>query len=114
MTTQQIDISPADRPLSEVDEVAERIQASTAERWDRPFWDAQDARDRMARAARDPRMIAGILAATVALIVLAITVGRRPPPRTAQDELFERTEEAFDRAREGLERIAAKLASLDR
>ena len=33
MTTQQIE-TLNDRPLSDVDEVAERVQASTAEQWD--------------------------------------------------------------------------------
>ena len=68
----------------------------------------------MARAVQDPRVIAGVLIATVALIVLAITVGRPPPPRTAQDELLDRTEELFERARASLETIAARLASLER
>ena len=113
MTTRQIDTRPLDRPLSDVDEIAERIHASTAGQGDRPVRASWEPRDAIERLSRDPRIIMGVLVATVTLIVLAVAFGRRPPPRTAQDALLEGTEAAFQRARESLDAIAARLASRD-
>ena len=115
MTTQQVD-----RPLSQVEEIAERLQASTPDEWSRsteelPTWDVRRLKETVRRVAQDPgaMLVASIVAAAL-VIVLAALWGRRRPPRTAEDVLLERSREAFDRARETLEAVASKLATIDR
>ena len=115
MTTQQLE-----RPLSQVDEIAERVQVSTPDEWsrspeERPMWDTRRLKDAIRRVAQDPRRVVPVsIVAAALVIVLAALWGRRRPPRTAEDVLSERSREAFDRAREALEAIAAKVASIDR
>jgi hypothetical protein len=114
MTTQQLE-----RPLSEIDETAERIQASTSEPWkphDEPApWDMDRIGNRIGRVLRDPRAltIAALVAASV--VVLATLIwGRRTPPRSTEDLLLERSRETLERAREALEAMASKVAALER
>jgi hypothetical protein len=125
MTTQQIE-----RPLSEVDETAERLQGRTAVGSDkptqdrpsteeRPAWDARRASEILQRVAQDPGSLlrAVILAVGLmsAVIVLVAAVrSRRRPPRTVEELLLDRSREAFDSARETLETIASRLSSVDR
>jgi hypothetical protein len=109
-----------DRPLSQVDETAQRIQGSTGaggyEAAEAPAWDMRRLRQLAQRASQDPwtLLLASIVAAAVAAFVAAAVVNRRPAPRTAEDLLLERSREAFDRARATLETITSKLASLER
>jgi hypothetical protein len=112
-----------DRPLSQVDEIAESIQSSADAGWDRPTgerqtWDMRHVKEVLQRAIQDTRtlLVASIVAAAVVLVAAVVwgRWGRRPPPKTAEDLLLERSREAFDRARETLETVASKLASLER
>jgi hypothetical protein len=114
MTTQQLD-----RPLSQVDETAESVRASTPDDWSRSTDErptpTQWLKETIARVAQDPGpMLVASIVAVALVIVLAALWGRRRPPRTAQDVLLERSREAFDRARESLEAMASKLASVER
>ena len=114
MTTQQLD-----RPLGQVDETAEQVRASTPDDWSRSTEEhptrPRGLKEAIRRVAHDPlALLAASIAAAALVIVLAALWGRRRPPRTAQDVLFERSREAFDRARESLEAMASKLDSIDR
>ena len=124
MTTQQIE-----RPLSEVDETAERLQGTMTTRaeeaaqdrpsaGERPAWVPRGAWDILQRVAQDPgsqlrAMILAVGLMSAVVIVVAAVWSRRRPPRTAEDVLLERSREAFDRARETLETIASRLPSID-
>jgi hypothetical protein len=125
MTTQQID-----RPLSDVDETAERLQGLTGPGSDeatrdrpstqeRPAWDTRPASDLLQRLTEDPASMLraavvgiGVLASIV--ILVAFFRASRPAPRPAEELLLERSREAFDRARETLETVASRLSSIDR
>jgi hypothetical protein len=125
MTTQQIE-----RPLSEVDETAERLQSRMAVGSDkptqdrpstdeRPAWDTRRASEIVQRVAQDPVSLLRALILAVGLmsavvILVAAARSRRRPPRTAEELLLHRSREAFDSAREALETIASRLSSIDR
>jgi hypothetical protein len=126
-TTQQ-----TERPLSEVDEAAERLQAGPPHGWDeptadrpstgerpstdeRPAWDAERALEIVQRVARDPAsLLRGTIVAVSLVVIVAAIRSRRRPPRSAEELLLERSREAFDHARETLESIASRLSSIDR
>jgi hypothetical protein len=108
MTTEQM-IEPAQRPLNQVDEVAEWIQSSpgTAEPDDFAMATPQRA---VQRATEDPRLVAVLVIGLVSVILLAaLAWGRRPPPRSAEIVLLERSREAVDRSRDALEAAVARL-----
>lgn len=108
MTTEQM-IEPAERPLSQVDEVAERILSSSAASDDFEVAPAQQAAQRV---TREPRLVAVLLIGLVSVILLAaLAWGRRPQPRSAEVVLLERSREAFDRSRDALEAAVARLGS---
>jgi hypothetical protein len=116
MTTQQLD-----RPLSQVDETAERIQTSSQAGWggadeERATWDRVRAQETIRRIARDPGSLlrAGLITATMVILVAVSLWRRRRPPPSTSDVLLDRARESFERAREALDATAAKLTSLDR
>jgi hypothetical protein len=110
MTTKQM-IEPAQRPLSEVDEVAKRMQSSSGTAAPDEF-DTSAARQAVQRVTGDPRLVAALVIGLASVIVLAaLAWGRRPPPRSAEVVLLERSREAFDRSRDGLEAAVARLGS---
>jgi hypothetical protein len=113
MTTQQLE-----RPLSEVEQTAERIQASMTEPWDRyeepPTRDMRAIRDRIRRVLRDPRAIAILSLVAAALVAAALLWARRTPPRSTEDLVLERSRETFERARAALEALAEKVTALER
>jgi hypothetical protein len=114
MTTEQM-IEPDQRPLSQVDEVAERIYSSSgaAESDDFDMGAAQQAAQRL---TEDPRLVAVLVIGLSSVILLAaLARGRRPPPRSAEVVLLERSREAVDRSRDALEVAVARLgAALER
>jgi hypothetical protein len=114
MTTEQM-IEPAQRPLAEVDEVATGMQASSGIAAPHDF-DTSAARQAVQRVMVGPRLVAVLVIGLVLVIALAaLARGRRPPPRSAEVVLLERSREAFDRSREALEAAVARLgAALER
>jgi len=77
-------IEPALRPLSQVDEVAERIQSSSAASDDFEVAAAQQAAQQAAqRVTRETRLVAVLLIGLVSVMLLAaLAWGRRPQPRS--------------------------------
>ena len=112
MTTQQLE-----RPLREIEQTAERIQASGTERWDRyeepTTWDMRAIGDRVRRLLRDGRVVAMLALVATALVAVALLWARRTPPRSTEDIFLERSRETFERAREALEALAAKVTALE-
>jgi hypothetical protein len=111
MTTQQLE-----RPLSEIEDVAHRIDTSPAKPWDR--YDEQATSDmrrigqRILGVLRDPRALTILSIIAASLVVLtALMWGRRTPPRSTEDVLLERSRETFERARDALEAMASKVAA---
>jgi hypothetical protein len=110
MTTEQM-IEPAQRPLAEVDEVANRTQSSSGTAAPDVF-DTSAARQAVQRVTGDRRLVAVLMIGLVSVIVLiALAWGRRPPPRSTEVVLLERSREAFDRSRDALEAAVARLGS---
>jgi hypothetical protein len=110
MTIEQM-IEPAQRPLSQVDEVAERIHSSSGNAGSDDF-DTGAAQQAAQRVTEDPRLVAVLVVGLVSVILLAaLAWGRRPAPRSAEVVLLERSREAFDRSRDALETAVARLGS---
>ena len=114
MTTEQM-IETTQRPLSQVDEVAKKIQSpSSPEEADDFDMGAapRSAQQAVQRVTGDPRLLAMLVIGLVTLILLAaLAWGRRPPPRSAEVVLLERSREAFDRSRDALEAAVARLGT---
>lgn len=122
MTTviEQID-EQAERPFQEIDEVPARIASSTGEILGSPDR-ARDpvglgvtaARDSLRRLAEDPRSaFIAVFSAFAFIVVVALfwSLRLRPRPSTPEELLLERSRETFDRSRDALEAIVARLTS---
>jgi hypothetical protein len=113
MTTQQLD-----RPLSQVDDAAEWVQASTPDEWSRSTEEpptAMRAKEAIRCIAQDRvALLTASLAATALVIVIIAFWSRRRPPQSVEDVLLDRSREALDRASETLEAMASRLAWIDR
>jgi hypothetical protein len=110
MTTDEVE--QAERPLTEVDEVAERIQSSSRAPESDSF-NLEAARQAVQRVSEDPRPVAFLVAGLISVIIVAaLAWGRRPQPRSAEDLFLERSRKALDDSREALEAVIAKLGSV--
>jgi hypothetical protein len=115
MTTGQME--PVERPLSQVDEIATRIQGSSRADGAGGLLEAFVASGRRiaARVVEDPAWRNAAILTAVGVVVVNLLLMARPRPRSREEIMLDRSREALDRSREALDHLLESLASrLDR
>jgi hypothetical protein len=113
MTTEQME--RVERPLSEVDDIATRLQDPS--RGSNIGSDGLMARLRelVSQVWEDPGWRLAIILTIASVVVTNLIVMARPKPRSREDVILDRSREALERSRETLDEVARKLAeALDR